>query len=74
MLCANVLVSCFTPSLYTCRSQKCKKDSQLKQLFELLGSAGVKAACKHIDEIDPRVNRPVLQVDDEVSVFEHFSH
>ena len=31
-----------------------KKDSQVKQLFALLGSASVKAACKHVDEIDPR--------------------
>ena len=31
-----------------------KKDSQLKQLFAFLGSAGVKAAQKHVDEIDPR--------------------
>ena len=31
-----------------------KKDSQLKQLFALLGSAGVKAVLKHVDEIDPR--------------------
>ena len=30
-----------------------KKDSQVKQLFALLGSGGVKAACKHVDEIDP---------------------
>ena len=29
-----------------------KKDSQLKQLFALLGSAEVKAARKHSDEID----------------------
>ena len=40
-------------SFYVRRSQKCKKDSQLKQLFALLGSAGVKAGRKHIDEIDP---------------------
>ena len=36
------------------RSQKGKKDIQLKQLFALLGSASVKAAHKDIDEIDPR--------------------
>ena len=46
----NILRSAF----YARRSQKCKKDSQLKQLFVYLGSAGVKAACKHIDEIDPQ--------------------
>ena len=36
------------------RSHKCKKDSQLKQLFPLSGSAHIKAARKHVDEIDPR--------------------
>ena len=30
-----------------------KKDSQVKQLYVLLGSACVKAASKHVDEIDP---------------------
>ena len=30
-----------------------KKDSQARQLFALLGSARVKAACKYVDEIDP---------------------
>ena len=44
----------FTCSFYTSRSQKHKKDSQVKQLFVLSGSAGVKAARKHIDEIDPQ--------------------
>ena len=43
----------FTHSFYGRRSQKCKKGSQVKQLFALLGSAGLKAARKHIDEIDP---------------------
>ena len=43
----------FTRSFYTHRSQKRKKNSQLKQLVALLGSASVKAACKHFDEIDP---------------------
>ena len=32
---------------------KAKKDSQVKLLFELLGSACVKAERKYIDEIDP---------------------
>ena len=43
----------FTSSFYAQRFQKRKKDSQLKQLFALLGSAGIKAAHKHVDEIDP---------------------
>ena len=30
-----------------------KKTVKSKQLFALSGSASVKAACKHIDEIDP---------------------
>ena len=40
-------------SFYTRRSQKCKQDSQLKQLLVLSGSAGIKAAHKLVDEIDP---------------------
>ena len=43
----------FMCSFYACRSQKCKKDSRLKQLFALLGSEYVKAARKHVDENDP---------------------
>ena len=43
----------FMSSFYARKSQKCKKDSQLKQFFALSGSVGVKAACKHVDEIDP---------------------
>ena len=31
-----------------------KKDSQLKQLFALSGSASIKAVHEHIEEIDPR--------------------
>ena len=31
---------------------KAQKDSQLMQLFALLGCAGVKAASKHVDEMD----------------------
>ena len=44
----------FTSSFYSRRSQKRKKDSQVKQLLALLGSARVKAAHIHVDEIDPR--------------------
>ena len=43
-------------SFYGRKPQKHKKDSQIKQLFALfalLGSEGVKAARKHVDEIDP---------------------
>ena len=43
----------FTCSFYLRRSQKRKNNSQLKQFFALLGSAGVKIARKHVDEIDP---------------------
>ena len=32
-----------------------KKDSQVKQLFALLGSASIKAVRKHVDEIDSRL-------------------
>ena len=44
----------FRISFYTCRSQKRKKDWKVNQLFALWGSVLVKAACKYIDEIDPR--------------------
>ena len=43
----------FTSSFYVRRSQKCIKDSQVKQIVVLLGSACIKAAHKHVDEIDP---------------------
>ena len=43
----------FMRSFYACRSKKHQKDSQVKQLFAILGSACIKAARKHIDEIDP---------------------
>ena len=33
-----------------------KKDSQVKQLFVLLGSVRVKAARKQVDEIDPSIS------------------
>ena len=42
----------FTSSFYASRSQKRKKDSQVKQLFELFGSVCVKAGRRHVDEID----------------------
>ena len=41
----------FTCSFYVHRSQKCKKDNQLKQLFALLGSVHVKAERKQVDEM-----------------------
>ena len=46
-----------SPTFYTqflrVQIPKAQKDSQLEQLFELLGSAGIKAVHKHIDEIKP---------------------
>jgi len=42
----------FTNVSYTAFSQKHKK-TLLTWLFELLGSASIKAACKHVGEIDP---------------------
>ena len=56
-------INVFTSSFYACRPQKLKKDSQLMQLFALSGSALVKAACKHVDEIDPRINDTYLHVE-----------
>ena len=46
-------INVFTSSFHACRSQKLKKDSQVKQLFALLESVHVKPACKNIDEIEP---------------------
>ena len=43
----------YMPFLLT-QIPKAQKDSQLKPLFALSGSAGVKAAHEHVDEIDPR--------------------
>ena len=45
----------FTSSFYTCRSQKRQKSSQVKHLFALSGSECLKAARKHVDEIDPKI-------------------
>jgi hypothetical protein len=39
-------------SFCTRRAQKHIKDNQVVRFFTLLGSACVKAACKHVDEID----------------------
>ena len=47
------IIKVFMSSFYAQRFQKRQKESQVKQLFALLGSARVKAACKHVDEIDP---------------------
>ena len=44
----------FTSSFYARGSQKRKKDSQIKQLFALLGPVCLNAARKHVGEIDPR--------------------
>jgi len=43
----------FPSSFYACRSQRCKKHWWLDCLFALLGSVGIKAAHKHVGEIDP---------------------
>ena len=45
--------STFYKQLLRAQIPKAQKDSQVKQLFALLGSARVKAVPKNIDEIDP---------------------
>ena len=45
----NILRAAFTHA----DPKSAKKDSQLNQLFALFGSASIKAAHKHVDEIDP---------------------
>jgi len=44
---------CSTYSFYTCRSQKCKKDIQVVNLFTLSGSTSVKAECKTLVKLTP---------------------
>ena len=46
----------FYEQLLRMQIPKVQKDSQVKLLFALSGSAGIKAARKNIDEIDPRTN------------------
>ena len=46
----------FYEQLLCVQIPKAQKDSQLKQLFALLGSAGIKAAHKHVDDINTRCN------------------
>ena len=48
----NVFTRNFYPQLLPTQIPKAQKDSQVKQLFAVSGSAGVKAASKHIDKID----------------------
>ena len=45
----------FYEQLLRSKIPKAQKDSQIKQLFALLGSACIKAAREHVDEIEPRV-------------------
>ena len=56
-LLANNRQGSISPTFYTLllhvQIPKRKKGSPIKQLFALLGSAGVKAACKQVGEIDP---------------------
>ena len=59
----------FMRSFYVRRSKKRKKDSQLKQLFALLGSVCLKDARKHVGEIDPRQQVTVVLFLVQVSIF-----
>ena len=47
-------INVFTRSFYTRRSHKRKNLLELIVFFALLGPARIKAACIHVDEIDPR--------------------
>ena len=49
-------------SFYACRSRKRKKLLELTVFFILFGSFRVKAAHKHVDEIDPRMMTTKKQV------------
>ena len=48
----------FTSSFYASRAQKRKKDNHLKHLLALSGSACIKAAHKHVGEINPWISQP----------------
>ena len=47
----------FMSSFYAPDTKSAKKDTQVQQLFALLGSAHVKALRKHVDGIDPRAEK-----------------
>ena len=47
-------INLLTRSFYASRSEKRKKLLELTVIFVLLGSLSVKAAHKHVDEIDPK--------------------
>jgi len=49
---SNVLRAAFAPV----DTEKAKRHCRLDCLFVLLGYAHVKAACKHVGEIDPRTH------------------
>ena len=58
----NILRAAFTRA----DPKSAKKDSQLKQLFALWVSVIIKAARKHVDEIDPR---PIYQTQKSLFLF-----
>ena len=43
----------FYAQLICAQIPEAQKDSQVKQIFALTGSAHIKAALKHVDETDP---------------------
>ncbi len=45
------------PRFYTCRSQKCKNDSQIVDLFTFSGSTCIKAACEKLIKLTTDVNK-----------------
>ena len=51
----------FTSSFYAHRSQKRQKDSQVKQLFALLGSVSIKAARKHVKDLSTLSFKDAMQ-------------
>ena len=46
-----------------------KKVSQVKQLFVLLGSASLKAAHKHVDEIQPELFTEIFRISFDLAHF-----
>ena len=49
----SISSTCLRTAFTRADPKSAKKDSQVKQLLVLLGSGSIKAAHKHVDEIDP---------------------
>ena len=62
----NVLQAAFTRA----NPNRVKKTVKLSSLFALLGSAPIKPACKHVDEIDPKLQYTDCKTPDTLNIFD----